>query len=107
VQLTLASRFGSTSSRYVRIAMQSFVRRSLLALVLFAGLVSGSVIVPADAAAGPRSAGSKCCILQKADVLLHAGRVVVVRTTVAFARALKHEALAHRSAAGSAQPGGR
>ena len=82
--------------------MRPFVRRSVLVLLASVALLCGTAAQPAASCVLERlsSAGA-------AETLLRAGRLVVVKTTVAFARALKHEALAYRGAIGTEQTGGR
>ncbi len=82
--------------------MRPFIRRSVLVLLASVALLCGAEARPASG-----------CVLEQlssagaAETLLRAGRLVVVKTTVAFARALKHEALAYRGAIGTVRTGGR
>ncbi len=96
--------------------MNSLVR-PLLGLVALVALASASLPHPADAAlrslhgVSPDQKntclGRRFPVVGQADVLIRAGRITVVQTTLAFARVLKHEALARDRAAAAARPGGR
>ena len=96
--------------------MKSPVRRSLFGLLALVAVESAVLPHAADAALRGLDAtddlkntcvGKRFPVICQAGTLIRAGRITLVQTTLAFARVIKHEALAYDRAADAARSGTR